>query len=151
MRISLISVGARRGRAKREAEDVLADEYLQRAGRYAEVQGVWVETEAAFWKTAGEAAGRVPATVVLMDGGGKALSSVELAGVLGELRDRGAQRVVFGIGGADGWAAESKAKADLLVSLGRMTLPHGLARVVTAEQIYRAMTILAGHPYHCGH
>ncbi len=151
MKISLISIGARRGRAKREAEGLLADEYLQRTQRYIDAEGLWVDTEAAFWRVVEGAPGRVAAKVILMDGSGRALSSVEFARALGDLRDRGAQQVVVGIGGADGWSAEAMARADGMVSLGRMTLPHGLARVVTAEQIYRAMTILAGHPYHCGH
>ena len=151
MRIFLVSIGTRRGKAKKEAEDLLADEYLQRAGRYVAVEGLWVDGEAGLWRLVDEAAGRVAARVILMDGGGRTLSSAEFAGLLGDLRDRGAQRVVVGIGGPDGWSAEARARADATVSLGRMTLPHGLARVVTAEQIYRAMTILAGHPYHCGH
>jgi 23S rRNA (pseudouridine1915-N3)-methyltransferase len=58
---------------------------------------------------------------------------------------------VLAIGPADGWSAEARQRADLLLSLGRMTLPHQLARVVLAEQVYRAFTILAGHPYHSGH
>ena len=86
-----------------------------------------------------------------MDSGGRLLTSEDFAGAIGDFRDRGVQQIVVGIGGADGWTAEAKKRADLLVSMGRLTLPHGLARVVAAEQIYRAMTILAGHPYHCGH
>ncbi len=151
MKIELVSIGARRGRSKRATEELLADEYLERAGRYTGVDGVWVETEVAFWRLAEEAPGRVPATVILMDGGGRTLSSVAFAEALGDLRDRGAQRILVGIGGADGWSAEARGRADLRISMGPWTLPHGLARVVTAEQIYRAMTILAGHPYHCGH
>lgn len=86
-----------------------------------------------------------------MDSGGRLLTSEDFAGAIGDFRDRGVQQIVVGIGGADGWTAEAKQRADLLVSMGRLTLPHGLARVVAAEQIYRAMTILAGHPYHCAH
>jgi 23S rRNA (pseudouridine1915-N3)-methyltransferase len=55
------------------------------------------------------------------------------------------------IGPADGWSDTARQRADLLLSLGRITLPHQLARVVLAEQVYRAFTILAGHPYHSGH
>jgi len=55
------------------------------------------------------------------------------------------------VGPADGWSAEARNRAQLLLSLGAMTLPHELARVVLAEQVYRACTILAGHPYHSGH
>lgn len=58
---------------------------------------------------------------------------------------------VLAIGPADGWSPEARVRADLVVSFGPMTLPHSLARVVLAEQVYRALTILAGHPYHSGH
>jgi 23S rRNA (pseudouridine1915-N3)-methyltransferase len=58
---------------------------------------------------------------------------------------------VLAIGPADGWSDAARARAGLLLSFGSITLPHQLARVVLAEQIYRALTILAGHPYHSGH
>ena len=151
MKISLISIGPRRGRKKREGEDVLVTEYLRRAGRYCEITGAWVESEADFWEAMDVAPGRVRGKVILMDGGGRLLTSEEFAQVMGGYRDGAAQHVVVGIGGADGWTAGSKARADVVVSMGRLTLPHSLARVVAAEQIYRAMTVLAGHPYHCGH
>ncbi len=151
MKISLISIGNKRTKGKRENEDLLVDEYLTRISRFVTAEGLWVPTESAFWTTAVRATGRTPPRVILMDSTGRLLTSVEFAAAVGQLRDQGAQQVVFGIGGADGWGAESKTRADLLVSMGRMTLPHSLARVVVAEQIYRAMTILENHPYHCGH
>lgn len=151
MRISLISIGAKGGRSKREGEELLVEGYLKRTSRYTGADGLWVETEAGFWAAVESAAGRAAAKAVLMDIGGRLLTSGEFAGAIADFRDRGAQRIVVGIGGADGWTAEARARADLLVSMGRLTLPHSLARVVAAEQIYRAMTILAGHPYHCGH
>jgi 23S rRNA (pseudouridine1915-N3)-methyltransferase len=61
------------------------------------------------------------------------------------------QRLIFAVGPADGWSEKGCARANLLLSFGRITLPHQLARVVLAEQLYRAFTILAGHPYHSGH
>jgi len=151
VRILLISIGPKHGRTKRREEEALADDYLRRTARYTGAHGLWVETEAALWSAAGSGSGRTPAKVILMEGGGSLLSSVEFAQAIGGFRDRGAQHVVVGIGGADGWSAATRERADLLVSLGRFTFPHSLARVVVAEQIYRAMTILAGHPYHCGH
>jgi 23S rRNA (pseudouridine1915-N3)-methyltransferase len=75
-------------------------------------------------------------------------SSEEFAGWVGARRDGGAQTLVFAVGPANGWAAETRKSAGLLLSLGAMTLPHELAKVVLAEQVYRAFTILAGHPYH---
>lgn len=78
-------------------------------------------------------------------------SSEEFAQQLGRLRDGGTQRLVLAIGPADGWSAAARQRANLVFSLGRITLPHQLAHVVLAEQVYRALTIIAGHPYHSGH
>ena len=151
VKLSLISIGSRQGRGKQREFEVLVERYLQRTANYAAISGAWVETETTFWGAVEDTGGRSTARVICMDSGGRPLSSREFAAALGSFRDRGAQHIVLGIGGADGWGKESKARADLLVSMGAMTLPHGLARLVAAEQVYRAMTILAGHPYHCGH
>lgn len=78
------------------------------------------------------------------------LSSDAFAQLLAKLRDGGAPGVAFLIGGADGLSRTVLAEVDKVLSLGPMTLPHGLARIVLAEQIYRAETILSGHPYHRG-
>ena len=93
---------------------------------------------------------KVPSSHVLicLDRTGVALSSEAFAGLLAKLRDGGQDGVAFVIGGADGLAPEVLAKSAKALSLGAITLPHGLARIVLAEQIYRAATILAGHPYH---
>lgn len=88
------------------------------------------------------------AIVVALDGGGKALSSEALAAQLGHWRDQGRADIAFLIGGADGLLPALSAKADLVLSLGAMTWPHLFARVMLAEQLYRAQQILAGHPYH---
>jgi 23S rRNA (pseudouridine1915-N3)-methyltransferase len=96
-------------------------------------------------------AGRTPAYAILMDSRGQQFTSDEFATHLGRVRDEGIQRLVFAIGPADGWSPAARQRANLLFSFGRMTLPHQLARVVLAEQVYRALTILAGHPYHSGH
>lgn len=85
--------------------------------------------------------------LIALDPGGEALSSEAFAQRLAKLRDGGAEGVAFVIGGADGLSPEILAKAKA-ISLGPITLPHGLARIVLAEQLYRAATILAGHPYH---
>ncbi len=94
---------------------------------------------------------RTPSTSSCSTALGKQLTSEAFAAHLGKLRDAGTQQILFAIGPANGWSAESRKKTQLLLSLGPMTLPHELARVVLAEQIYRACTILAGHPYHSGH
>lgn len=86
--------------------------------------------------------------IAVLDEGGKAMTSAAFAAWLQTLRDDGLASVAFLIGGPDGHGAAAREQARLTLSLGPMTLPHGLARVVLAEQIYRAQTILAGHPYH---
>jgi len=88
--------------------------------------------------------------LICLDPGGDQLGSEEFAQALAKFRDGGAQGLAFFIGGADGLGLAAQFKADRVVSLGPMTLPHGLARIVLAEQIYRAGTLLAGHPYHRG-
>jgi 23S rRNA (pseudouridine1915-N3)-methyltransferase len=94
-----------------------------------------------------KAIGTAEAKVVL-DESGRALSSAAFAQFLAERRDKGAKTMAFLIGGPDGHGAEALAGATLKLSLGPMTLPHGLARIVLAEQLYRAATVLSGHPYH---
>ena len=85
---------------------------------------------------------------IVLDERGRTMSSPEFATYLAARRDDGVKAAAFLLGGADGHAASLKTTAQLMLSLGPMTLPHGLARVVLVEQIYRAITILSGHPYH---
>jgi 23S rRNA (pseudouridine1915-N3)-methyltransferase len=94
--------------------------------------------------------GKVPAShrLICLDPGGETISSESFAKLLAKLRDQGADGLAFVVGGPDGVAEEARSRAEIVLSLGPMTLPHGLARIVLAEQIYRAATILAGHPYH---
>jgi 23S rRNA (pseudouridine1915-N3)-methyltransferase len=87
---------------------------------------------------------------ICLDPTGEALGSETFARALGKLRDDGVEGLAFLIGGADGLGSETLVKSIRRLSLGPMTLPHGLARIVLAEQLYRAATILAGHPYHRG-
>ncbi len=89
--------------------------------------------------------------LVLLDGRGRQLSSEELAKFLGDYQDRNPLPLLFAVGGADGFSENARQAATLVLSLGRMTLAHELARVVLLEQLYRAFTILKGHPYHLGH
>ncbi|MGA7546047.1 MAG: 23S rRNA (pseudouridine(1915)-N(3))-methyltransferase RlmH [Methyloceanibacter sp.] len=89
-----------------------------------------------------------PHKLVCLDRTGEAMSSEAFAQALAKVRDEGARTLAFLIGGADGLGQEALVRADRRLSLGALTLPHGLARIVLAEQIYRAATILAGHPYH---
>jgi len=85
---------------------------------------------------------------VVLDERGKSLTSADFARQLGRWRDDGVARLAFLIGGPDGHGAATLEAATAKLSLGPMTLPHGLARIVLVEQLYRAATILSGHPYH---
>ena len=95
---------------------------------------------------------KLPAShkLIGLDRGGDQLGSEEFAQLLAKFRDGGAQGLAFLIGGAEGLGLTALFKAERVISLGPMTLPHGLARVVLAEQLYRAGTLLTGHPYHRG-
>jgi 23S rRNA (pseudouridine1915-N3)-methyltransferase len=126
-------------------------EYVTRLSRYVPCDSQIFDSETALLDWLTRQAGRTPAHAILLDSRGKQLSSEEFAQLIGRLRDEGTQRLVFAVGPADGWSDDARKRADLLLSLGRITLPHQLARVVLAEQVYRAFTILAGHPYHSGH
>ncbi len=85
---------------------------------------------------------------IVLDARGKSLSSEELAKKLAAFRDRGSAATMFLIGGADGLPEEARKTADLVLAFGAATFPHQLVRVLLAEQIYRVITILSGHPYH---
>lgn len=85
---------------------------------------------------------------VLLDQRGEQITTEALAGWLSHWRDRGIRRVDFAIGDAHGFTDQDRASADRILALSRLTLPHRLAQVLLVEQLYRAGTILAGHPYH---
>jgi len=90
------------------------------------------------------------AVIVALDEGGETLDSGAFTGVLRNWRDAGRPATMFCIGGADGLGAEVKQRADLTLAFGAATWPHQLVRIMLLEQLYRAVTILAGHPYHRG-
>ena len=90
------------------------------------------------------------AYVVALDGSGQALSSNAFAARLARIRDDGVAVIAFLIGGADGHGAPALSRADFVLSLGPMTWPHLLVRAMLAEQLWRAASILSGHPYHRG-
>jgi len=87
---------------------------------------------------------------VVLDSRGRGLSSEDFAARLAAFRDGGADAAVFLIGGADGLPDEARKDADLVLAFGAATFPHQIVRILLAEQIYRAATILTGHPYHRG-
>ncbi len=140
-----------RSRSKSAPTDALVEEYGTRIARFADWEVLRFATEAALLEWAARQQGRSPLHLTLLDSRGKQETSEQFAARLAALRDRGTQQIAFAIGPADGWSAPGRARASQMLSLGAMTLPHELARAVVAEQIYRALTILAGHPYHSGH
>jgi 23S rRNA (pseudouridine1915-N3)-methyltransferase len=86
--------------------------------------------------------------LILLDERGKSLSSRQFAEKLADYRDSGVSRAVFALGGPDGHDPALRDKADLVIAFGNQTWPHQLARIMLAEQLYRSVTILSGHPYH---
>ena len=151
MRITLAAILPRARRPSLDHPEALFADYTQRIARYTPVETQRFLTEAAMFAWLDQPTGRAAHHLTLLDSRGKQFSSEAFAAHLGRLRDSGTQSLVFAIGPADGWSESARTRANLLLSLGPMTLPHQLARVVLAEQVYRALTILAGHPYHSGH
>ena len=137
------------GRTKEPSINSLTAEYLKRISRYAPVESAELGSEEALLKQL--SSGRTPPQLVLLDFRGKQLTSEEFAGFLGHHQNRGTQALLFAIGPADGFTDAARNAAHITLSLGKMTLAHELARVVLLEQLYRALTILKGHPYHAGH
>lgn len=102
-----------------------------------------------------DSGGRMPelagqTKLMLLDERGKNFSSEDFAEILGRWRDEGVREARFLIGAADGHEEALRREADLLVAFGKATWPHLMARAMLAEQLYRATSILAGHPYHRG-
>jgi 23S rRNA (pseudouridine1915-N3)-methyltransferase len=139
------------GKTKEPSIQSLTDEYLKRLSHYADTEGIALKDDSALLKLCGSDARSVRHTLVLLDSRGKQFSSEEFAKFMGEYQDRHPLPLLFAVGPANGFKAETRQAATLLLSLGKMTLAHELARVVLLEQIYRAFTILKGHPYHLGH
>jgi 23S rRNA (pseudouridine1915-N3)-methyltransferase len=151
VKLVVAAINPTRSRAKSDAAGTLAADYLARASRYLPCEAQTYPSEADLLGALDRHSTRTAPVLILLDSGGKQLSSEELAAQLGRLRDSGTQSLILAIGPADGWSAAASARANLILSLGRITLPHELARAVLAEQVYRALTILANHPYHSGH
>lgn len=89
-----------------------------------------------------------PARLIALDERGKPLSSQDFANLIARFRDDGAKSLTLVIGGADGLHESVRERADRVISFGAMTMPHQLVRICASEQLYRAATILSGHPYH---
>jgi 23S rRNA (pseudouridine1915-N3)-methyltransferase len=129
------------GKARDPHANAMAEEYIKRSTRFAkcEMREVHPQRHDPWVK-------HPSASKILLDPAGHALDSAGFIALV-EKAERDGRDLVFLIGGADGLPAGWKARADLLLRLSPMTMPHELARVVLAEQIYRAFTALRGHPY----
>ena len=149
MNLTLAHIGARA--SAKDGFEALVQLYLSRSSAFAQCQTECFRSEEALFEWLERRQGRAPVVTVLLDSRGKQMISEDFAGWLGKRRDEGAQQIVFAVGPASGWTKAAGGRASLLLSLGPMTLAHSLARLVVAEQIYRAFTILSGHPYHTGH
>ena len=158
MRLLIAAIGKMRGRT----EAALVEDYLERArgfGRRIGFSDVALQEFEAPKSLSGDVlkkreaellSGALPsgAKIFLLDERGENISSEKLTALLGRMRDDGAPAAAFLIGGADGHDAALREKADHVISFGKATWPHMLVRAMLAEQLYRSMTILSGHPYH---
>lgn len=149
------------GRLKGGPDRALVGRYVERAAQAGRSQGLTVSVREIAEGKAQQpslrmkeeadallAAAPADAALIVLDERGLGLTSVDFAARIGALRDGGTRDAVFVIGGADGHDPSMRQRADLLISFGRMTWPHQIVRLMLAEQLYRAVTILAGHPYH---
>jgi 23S rRNA (pseudouridine1915-N3)-methyltransferase len=129
-----------RGKIGRSPEAELVDRYLKRVS--------WPVKLTELSERAPMPPSSSGTVTILLDEKGDALSSMELAKKLEQWRDRGVREARFVIGAADGHSTEERSAADLLISFGPATWPHLLVRAMLAEQLFRATSILANHPYH---
>jgi 23S rRNA (pseudouridine1915-N3)-methyltransferase len=158
MKVAIVAVG----RMKAGPEKELAGRYLERFDKAAPSLGIEFSgvdeiaegraTDAPSRKSdeAQRLRERVKpgSAIIVLDERGKSLSSEKFASLIAEIRDSGQRELIFAIGGPDGHDPAFAASADRQISFGTQTWPHQLVRIMLAEQLYRAATILSGHPYH---
>ena len=150
MKIVVTSISNRKGGLSGPEGELVAF-YLERSAKYTPCVHRSFISETKFLAFVDEASARTRPFVLLADSEGKSFTSMELAELVTAVFDAGTQMLVFAVGPADGWSAAARKRADKAFAFGRITLPHELAAVIAAEQLYRALTIRAGHPYHAGH
>jgi len=158
LRVAVFAIG----RLKAGPERELCDRYAERLKRAGPTVGLeWAgireaaesrarELDARRREEADWLRGALPsgAALILLDERGRDMSSADFAAVLGRLRDEGRRDLAFAIGGPDGHDAALRGASEWTLSLGRLTWPHQMIRAMLLEQLYRAVTILSGHPYH---
>jgi 23S rRNA (pseudouridine1915-N3)-methyltransferase len=160
MRLIIAAIGRLKDGAERELAERYRDRFAPMAKRLGLNPVAWHELAESRATTAARRCSEEGAAllrlardadaIIALDERGKMLTSQAFAQLLAKIRDDGAGTAAILIGGADGLAPAVREAARITLSFGAMTLPHGLARIVLAEQLYRAATILAGHPYHRG-
>lgn len=160
MKIQIVTIGRRPTARKHAPAEDLLSHYCQRISRFAACELKNYPSEERFISAIRPkvehgrrgVSGRGPnSKLLLLDFRGRNFSTEKFADWLRGEREHGVDTYIFAIGPADGWSEDARGKAGMLLSLGPMTLPHELATVVLAEQIYRVFTIMEGHPYHLGH
>lgn len=149
MNVTLAHVGS--GFTANDPFQVLTNRYLEWCSPLLRCKAEVFKTEEALFTWIQRHKSRTPIVPVVLDSHGREMSSECFAAWIGAHRQEGVQHIVFAIGPADGWSGDATLRAKLLLSLGSFTLAHAVARLVFAEQLYRACTILTGHPYHSGH
>lgn len=149
MELTIASIGS--ALAKNDPYGELIRRYFKRLAAFADCREQSFRSEKLLFEWVDRSKGRSSPTVVLLDSRGRKFSSEAFAEWIGRWRDGGGRHLVFGVGPASGWSEEAMRRAQVQLSLGPMTMAHDLAQLVLAEQIYRAFTILSGHPYHTGH
>jgi len=150
MKMRVVWIAAK-SKSKEPAYDSLTREYVARISIFQLIDASPVPSETALLKLVDRKAQRTVPFLALLDGRGKQMTSEEFAQWIESQQSADVQQLVFAIGPADGFSDAARRTASASISLGKMTLPHELARVVLLEQIYRAFTIIRKHPYHCGH
>ncbi len=151
MKINIVCVG----KIKETFFTQAINEYLKRLSRFADMKIIEVDEASKISnleqksKIEGEKLlEKCSGTIVALDGGGKLLSSPEIAEYIHKKEVQGTSTISFVIGGSNGLSKEVLSRSDLILSFGKITFPHQLFRVVLTEQIYRAFTIIDGLPYH---
>jgi 23S rRNA (pseudouridine1915-N3)-methyltransferase len=139
------------GRTRSSPIQSLTAEYLKRLSRYAGCDAAELMSETALLKLVEKSTSRTQPVLVLLDSRGRQLTSEGIANFLEDHQSHGTQELLFAVGPPDGWSGVTRAAANNILSFGKITLPHELARVVLLEQLYRGFAILKGHPYHGGH
>lgn len=151
MRLSILAVGQMRGADEAALYDTYAKRIAQ-SGRNIGLDGLHLteikEQSGANERLSAHLAGRPNALVIALDETGKEISSRQLADKIGHWRDEGHSEIICVLGAADGLNEALRQHADFCLSLGKLTWPHLLARALLAEQLYRTISILSGHPYH---